>query len=107
MDEDGAAISVQYGYHNIHNNLIKNNLVGIFLSTGCNVNRNTFISNTAHAGFIHDLDESFKNRWFKNYWDRPRFAPKPIFGVINLPILFLPCFEFDLFPSIIPTKIIT
>ncbi|MEM0467507.1 MAG: hypothetical protein QXX20_07975 [Candidatus Thermoplasmatota archaeon] len=41
------------------------------------------------------------NTWSRNYWNRPRILPKPIFGLMML----LPWLNFDLRPLLRPYQI--
>ena len=67
----------------ISSNLISVNKYGIHLegTMFSKVIKNNFIGNERSASFIFP----FFNRWSRNYWDRPRLLPKPIFGTIGIP----------------------
>jgi len=65
----------------INRNNILNNSEGICLSFICfwnTIKENNFINNKRDA-FINN---SFRNRWNGNYWNKPRILPKLIFGII-------------------------
>jgi len=62
--------------------------------------RNTFIDGARVQAFFLQL--SFlqrKNHWEGNYWDSPRFLPKPIFGIIKINYILLPWLNFDWRPA--------
>jgi parallel beta-helix repeat protein len=75
-------------------NTIKDNVVGMIgvWSSSCDVNHNNFLNNKIDA-FMY----LSRFNWMKNYWDRPRILPKPIFGI-------LPFIRFDLFPALIQSS---
>ncbi len=55
---------------------------GIFFkdSNSNKINKNNFILNYQNALF----ENSYFNRWSRNYWNRPRLLPKLIFGKIQI-----------------------
>jgi len=59
------------------NKIINNKRIGIFFDTSNDniVSKNTFIDNKYDAYFY-----ACRNTWNNNYWNRPRFLPKIIFG---------------------------
>ena len=59
--------------------------------------KNNFINNTLSASFEFGL----LNWWSRNYWDRPRLLPKPIFGSI----VDIPWINFDWRPALKPYDI--
>jgi parallel beta-helix repeat protein len=102
-------ISLNTNNHSIMHNLIRNNENGIHLvssnngsiatnyiinnvergiridnSYGNTITHNNFINNGRQASFFF----SIKNNWNGNYWNRPWFLPKPIFG-IGIGFIFL------------------
>lgn len=80
----------------IRNIIANNNDFGIYLkySSGNQINSNNFIDNGKAASFYG----SWRNRWKKNYWDRPRLFPKPIFGRMGNKGL-IPWVNFDWRPA--------
>ncbi|UCF13478.1 MAG: right-handed parallel beta-helix repeat-containing protein [Thermoplasmatales archaeon] len=95
-----------YGqYNTFFQNTIKNNEHGLIVVGSPNViKNNNFIDNSKVDAFFHiGLDSfPFLNRWFNNYWGRPRLLPKPIFG---LNLFFVPWIQFDLRPALLPYDI--
>ena len=64
------------------------------------ISYNNFINNKINAFFTDafSLDPPFlfgKSKWLGNYWDRPRFLPKPIFGIMAM----IPWFNVDWRPA--------
>ena len=97
-------IDVAGSNNKIIGNHLENNSIGIqiyefFIS----VKRNNFINNEVHAQFIYGIPllQRFTNIWFRNYWDRPRLLPYPIFGGLVL----LPIIQFDWRPALKPYDI--
>jgi parallel beta-helix repeat protein len=88
----------------IQNNLFvdNDNGIGLVFTFRTNINKNTFINNTNNAGF----GLSFFNTWEGNFWDEPRTQPYPIFGGLNLGIIFtIPWVNFDWHPAQEPYNI--
>ena len=85
---------------NINGNLISANKYGIHLevTSFSIVKKNNFIGNERSTSFSH----SFLNRWSRNYWDRPRLLPKPIFGTIEMPSKEIQWINFDWRPALKP-----
>ena len=90
-----------------NNVYIKNNIIslnsgyGIFLINAFNNNiiENNFIDNEYSSSFLYDY-KPYGNTWDGNYWDKPRYLPKAILGVIfNEKIGFIPWVEFDFHPA--------
>ncbi len=84
-------------------NTFENNNIGlhIYQSAYNQVRNNNFLNNSYHAGF----DEALwvcTNRWFHNYWGRPRLLPYPIQGS-NL--LIFSWVQFDWRPAMKPYDI--
>lgn len=82
----------------IYNNNITKNKIGIFLqlsSDDNNISKNNFIKNIFQALF----KDCSKNNWNNNYWNRPRFLPKIIFGIRLIGIIPVPCLDFDKNPA--------
>jgi len=91
-----------------NNTISKNDMCGILLigSSGVEISCNNFFNNIVFNAFFKGLPG---NRWVKNYWGRPRFFFKPIFGCIwidlfDIPIP-IPSFNFDWHPSSEPYDI--
>ncbi len=85
--------------NNICYNLIENiQFWGVFIEKGRfnKIHHNNFIKCRIKAFIIN----GFLNRWYRNYWDRPRILPKRIFGFSNIIIG-----RFDWFPKLLPYKI--
>ena len=59
--------------------------------------KNNFINNKLSASF----EWALLNWWSRNYWDRPRLLPKPIFGSV----VDIPWINFDLRPALKPYDI--
>jgi len=59
------------------NKIINSKRFGILIDTGSHnkVNKNTLIDNEYDAYFY-----ACRNTWYNNYWNKPRFLPKIIFG---------------------------
>ena len=87
----------------ISSNLISANKYGIHLegTSYSIVKKNNFIGNEPSASFGY----SFLNRWSRNYWDRPRLFPKPIFGTIGIPSKEIQWINFDWRPALKPYDI--
>lgn len=82
----------------IENNSITYNKVGILLQKSSDYNKimyNNFKWNLLPATFIGCT----KNTWYKNYWNRPRLLPKPIFGYKLVGEVPIPCIDFDRNPA--------
>jgi len=82
----------------IENNSITYNKVGILLQKSSDYNKimyNNFKWNLLPATFIGCT----KNTWYKNYWNRPRLLPKPIFGYKLVGKVPIPCIDFDRNPA--------
>jgi parallel beta-helix repeat protein len=71
---------------------------GIFIERGISnkIHHNNFVKCRIKAFII----DGFFNRWYRNYWGRPRLLPKRIIGFSSLIIG-----RFDLFPKFFPNKI--
>ena len=68
-----------------NNKITSNNKYGIYLLSNSNtIQNNNFLDNEIDAFFSGQLkDLLFKrNRWTRNYWNRPRILPKLILGQI-------------------------
>jgi parallel beta-helix repeat protein len=96
-------ILLQYNSINniIQNNTITNNEIGIFLGESSDDNQiedNTFKNDIIPAMFIGCK----KNFWNHNYWNRPRFLRKYIFGFRNLGNIKIPWVNIDKDPAFQP-----
>ena len=92
------------GKNKIKGNTFKGNALGITLwwSQLNIINKNNFFFNGIDAFFCN----SFLNIWLRNFWGRPRLAPKPIIGVINFfpYYIFLIWLNFDWMPRMMPYR---
>lgn len=82
----------------IQNNSITKNEIGILLRNSSDYNNiiyNNFKWNLISATFTGCT----KNTWNKNYWNRPRLLPKPIFGYKLVGKVPIPCIDFDRNPA--------
>ncbi|MEM4258330.1 MAG: NosD domain-containing protein [Candidatus Thermoplasmatota archaeon] len=88
-------------YNTIYGNTFAYNTeLGLGLIMWCNENtisQNNFIRNKINSFFFL----SALNTWSRNYWNRPRILPKPIFGLM----IVLPWLNFDLRPLLRPYQI--
>jgi len=89
----------------INKNLFENNYQGICLFSASNtsVKNNNFRKNSGKNAFAVF---TFSTVWEHNYWDRPRFLPKPVPVIVNfihilydIPIYW---FQLDWHPALIP-----
>jgi parallel beta-helix repeat protein len=93
----------------IENNKIANNdEYGIILAYDCSgvkIKQNNFLNNKESDAYFRYYYQFFpKNKWYNNYWDRPRILPKIIFGHVYSKWLFL-WFNIDWRPAIEPHDI--
>jgi parallel beta-helix repeat protein len=88
----------------ISQNQIKNcNQLGVRLYRSSN---NTIQKNNFLKSMICSVFSCCKNKWYENYWERPRRTPKPIPGLRQIKCkIFLPAVEFDMTPSLRPYNI--
>ncbi len=78
----------------VSRNYFNNNKCGLYLS-GSETNEitfNTFERNILNVFFV----DCRSINWNRNYWDRPRLLPKPIFGLGNF---WVPQINFDWHPA--------
>ena len=99
---DGGIVLVDRSNRNIisYNYITNNSLFGLTIQGRANFNyihHNNFINCTINAVFVNCL----YNKWYHNYWNRPRFLPKPVFGIIRL----IPWINFDRRPARTPNEI--
>ena len=59
------------------------------------ITNNNFIENPTHATFTLSIN----NNWIENYWGRPRFLPKLIFGILERNGNFFPFINIDWNPA--------
>lgn len=87
--------------NNITDNYISNNNIGVSCEYGYNnyIARNNFIHNKKNGYILGVL--IYRNIWDRNYWNRPRLLPYPIFGKG----IFLPLVNFDWHPALKPYDI--
>jgi len=95
-----SGIDVHGDNNTIISNHFEDNSLGIDMFHYNNhVKRNNFIKNDIHMRFIYGSFTSIKqrltNRWYGNYWGRPRLLPYPVPGGIFL----IPTIQFDWFPA--------
>lgn len=103
LSNNAQGIYVRVSVNNfISENHIEDNVGGILLvgSVDNVISYNNFINNKINAFFTDafSLDPPFlfgKSKWLGNYWDRPRFLPKPIFGIMAM----IPWFNVDWRPA--------
>ena len=110
-NEYGIILGAYCNKHTIINNDIKYNQNGLILDDAYDneIIKNNFIKNQKDAFFQSYLCQAFFNKWFRNYWDHPRFI-KIIWGTKTV-IIFEHAarryivFCFDFFPSLKPYNI--
>ncbi|MCD4664039.1 MAG: right-handed parallel beta-helix repeat-containing protein [Bacteroidales bacterium] len=86
------------GTNLISRNTISDNDEGIVITNSESnlILENNFIKNRRNAR----LSYATENRWRNNYWDRPRFLPKPIFGIgVAFNFTSFPWVNFDWNPA--------
>jgi len=82
-----------------NNDIFSNERYGIFLIKSSNniITENNFVNNNKSAYFVYIC---LFNKWCGNYWDRPRFLPKPVFGRIGFFYYkIFPWVYFDWYPA--------
>ena len=92
----------------ISGNTLTNNEIGINFyrrSSNNNIYHNNFIKNNIPACFLDSIGAN--NNWNKNYWNRGRIFPKPIFGGLVIVYTYpyptwIPWIKFDCHPLIKP-----
>jgi len=80
IEQANRGITVEHGTNNIIiRNIIKNNTIGVEVwGTYNEIISNNLINNNRHAKFFDHF-----NIWEKNYWGRPVYHPKIIFGRVG------------------------
>jgi parallel beta-helix repeat protein len=103
----GLYLTQAYFNNTINRNSISNNRYGICLSSSYNntISKNNLIDNKLNA-----FSDNSKNKWMRNYWNRPRMLPKLILGKKTIETRFgisfpIPDFEFDFRPGRVPYEI--
>jgi parallel beta-helix repeat protein len=88
-------------YLNISRNTLTKNVIGVlpYLSSNNTIFQNNFYKNLINA-FFKDCE----NVWINNYWGRPRFFPKPIFGLVKSALPY-PRINVDIHPAQKPFEI--
>ena len=81
----------------IENTIEKSNGYGIYLEDSYfnKIKKNNFIENNNSALF----KDSLLNRWVRNFWNKSRLLPKPIFGKIRVGSISIPWLNFDWRPA--------
>jgi len=104
---NGVYLSSVYTNNTLSGNIISNHRVGIYLLESVNntISRNNLLDNKLNA-----FSDNSKNTWKRNYWNRPRFLPKLIFGIRRIETRFgidipLPQIDIDLRPALKPYDI--
>jgi parallel beta-helix repeat protein len=80
----------------IYMNTFRSSKVGLYLTNAneSKIYENNFVKNLQNAFFWNS-----NNQWQRNYWERPRFFPKFIFGMIKINSKTMPWFNFDWHPA--------
>ena len=90
----------EYSHHHIlmRNTIVSNIIYGIFIKNSNNITikNNNFKSNLIFDSTFVNSDD---NIWYNNYWNRPRFLPKVIFGYKKHNTLFIPWINIDNKPA--------
>jgi parallel beta-helix repeat protein len=94
------------GLNTFRYNTIENNYVGlhIYMAVLNKIQHNNFKNNTYQAVYNLGFSLMAGNRFFHNYWDRPRLLPYPIQGTV---LLVVPWVTFDWRPALLPIKMPT
>ena len=77
----------------VRNTIANSSEYGIYLEFSFynTIKENNFIENNISAYF----ENSLLNRWMRNYWERSRLLPYPIFGKLELGKITIPWFNID------------
>ena len=91
---------------NAHNNTItynniSKNKIGVFFYTSYKnyIISNNFILNKKNGYFDRFISIRDRMIWDRNYWNKPRSMPYPIFGIGHLPLLSFIWVVFDWYPA--------
>ena len=115
-DNETTGIRIEGGVHSVILNSFESNSIGVAIigdlckdEMDIQISENNFLNNTL-PGFFAVFPKHISNiKWSKNYWQRPRLAPKIIIGMMlleTLPFLiFLPWINFDMRPALKPYDI--
>jgi parallel beta-helix repeat protein len=90
-----------------NNNLLFENTIGYSSVYGMyivdaadnKIHNNNFISNLFYCRCFGSTVENVNNSWNGNYWNIPRYSPKPILVLTNL---YRPSFQYDRNPAVTP-----
>jgi parallel beta-helix repeat protein len=81
----------------VRNTIANNNEYGIYLQYSfCNKFKE---NNIMKSNISVYFENSLLNRWMRNYWEKPRLLPYPIFGKLELGKITIPWFNIDWFPA--------
>lgn len=96
LDFKNATMGGTCRYNTISHNNFLNNWYGlrIYRSDNNFISNNMFKTNKKSA-FFYDC----KNQWNKNYWNRPRYVPKLILGLIPIDTIQIPWINIDWHPA--------
>ncbi len=125
VNECNTGIALTYSHNNfIRDNIIEHNNCGVFLQNASsnNVSWNQFTKNFMGVFLVFSKSNRFSynnfifinltaffengnNKWNSNYWNRPRFLPEPIVGLLAIPLsenglwISILWFNFDWHPA--------
>lgn len=95
-------VSVKNGCHSliISRNSFQDNVYGVrlYYSTNISVSFNNFHNFKVNAFIFGTALAQGRHHWYKNYWDKPRYLPYPIYGKIRIDTFSLILLNFDWFP---------
>ena len=86
IDNHDKAIACLISDNNsFYRNILSNSSLGIDIreSVSNYIMKNNFIRNKINAISWTQVIQDFSNIWDRNYWERPRVFPKPIFSMIR------------------------
>jgi parallel beta-helix repeat protein len=97
VQNTSVGISLDEMPENVSYNTIRNCQIGIevFLGRWPTISHNNFMNNKLDAYFY----DSILIRWHSNYWERPLFRPKIIFGTLAIWYIGGPWINFDFRPA--------
>jgi parallel beta-helix repeat protein len=82
--------------------------ISLRLCRTCTISFNNFVDTSSFLSVMFEELPGAQNRWWRNYWQRPRILPKPIFGMITDGAYFptrIYWIHFDFFPAQQPYNI--